>query len=221
MPTLQESGGVAAVGAAITFIIGFALYIVLLVPAGYGSLEIDAVKHAAFLVEHRNTMYAWNLIIYVLFGMLLVIVTLALHERLKEDAAGLMRTATAFGLIWCTLVIASGMVANIGASVVVELFAKEPALAATVWWSLMILVNGLGGGNEIVGGVWLLLVSLSILRSTALPRVLGYLGVVVGVAGIVTVIPLLQEAGSVFGLGLILWFAWVGMRLLRPTKGAS
>ena len=220
MPTLQESGGVAAVGAAITFIIGFALYIVLLVPAGYGSLEIDAVGHAAFLVEHRNTMYAGIDPLDVLFGMLLVIVTLALHA-----IQGGRRWVDANGNRLRAHLVHSGHRQrhgrDLGASVVVELFAKEPALAATVWWSLMILVNGLGGGNEIVGGVWLLLVSLSILRSTALPRVLGYLGVVVGVAGIVTVIPLLQEAGSVFGLGLILWFAWVGMRLLRPTKGAS
>jgi hypothetical protein len=130
----------------------------------------------------------------------------------------LMRTATAFGLIWATLVIASGMVANIGAGVVTGLYADEPALAASVWLSLMIVVNGLGGGNEIVGGLWLLLVSLSVLRSSDLPRALGYLGVVVGLAGLVTMIPLLQEAGSVFGLGMIAWFVWAGIQLLRRER---
>ncbi|MBC8027224.1 MAG: DUF4386 family protein [Steroidobacteraceae bacterium] len=217
MLTFQKSGGWAAFGAAATFIIGFTLYFALLIPAGYGSLEIDAVKHAAFLVENRSLLYAWNLIIYVIFGMLLVVVSLALHDRLKTSVDGLMQTATAFGLIWATLVIASGMVANIGASVVTQLFAKEPELAGTVWLSLMMIVNGLGGGNEIVGGVWVLLVSAAILRSRALPRAFGYLGLAAGLAGVITMIPPLHEAGSIFGLGLIVWFVWLGILLLRRT----
>ena len=58
MLTLQKPGGWAAFGAAITFIIGFAVYTTLLIPAGYGSLKIDAAKHAAFLVEHRSLLRA-------------------------------------------------------------------------------------------------------------------------------------------------------------------
>lgn len=219
-PQVQKLGGISAIAAAATFVTGFALYFSLLIPAGYGSLKVDPVKHAAFLVENRSTMYAWNLIIYVVFGILLVVLTLALHERLKAGAPALMRMAAAFGLIWATLVIASGMVANIGAAVVVELYARDPAQAASVWLSLMLLVNGLGGGNEIVGGLWLLLVSLAILRSSELPRALGYFGAVIGGIGLLTTIPPLQELGSAFGLGLIAWFVWLGSRLLRPSKHA-
>ena len=221
MHSLQRSGGVAALGAAITFVIGFALYFALLIPAGYGSLKIDAVKHAGFLVQNQTVMYVWNLIIYVIFGVLLVTLTLALNERLKTQAPVLMRLATAFGLIWATLVIASGMIANVGAGVVVELYGRQPEAAATVWLSLMVMINGLGGGNEIVGGLWLMLVSLSVLRVPALPRALGYLGIVVGMAGLVTTIPMLREAGSAFGLGLIVWFVWVGIKLLQTPGDAA
>ena len=84
---------------AVTFVARFWLYFVLLMPAGYGSLKVDPVKHAAFLVDHRVTMYAWNLTIYVVFGVLLVVLVLALYERLKAGSPALMQCATAFGLI--------------------------------------------------------------------------------------------------------------------------
>jgi len=215
MGNLQKYGGVSALAAAGTFVAGFAFYFSLLIPAQYGSLKIDPVKHAAFLVEHRALMYAWNLTIYVFFGALMVVLALALHERLKLRSPNLMRSATAFALIWATLVIASGMVANIGADVVAELYAKDPAQAAVVWLSLSVVVNGLGGGNEIVGGLWLLLVSLAALRTNGLPRLLSYFGVIVSAAGLLSAIPPLKELGAAFGLGLILWFLGTGIALLR------
>lgn len=216
MNRLQKPGGFSAFGAAATFVIGFALYFTLLIPARYGSLKVDAVQHAAFLVEHHDTMVVWNLIIYVVFGLLLVVLALALHERLKSGAPDLMRTATAFGLIWATLVIASGMIANIGTGVIVELYGKDPAQAAMVWLTMAFVVNGLGGGNEIVGGLWLLLVNLAALRSKRLPTALGWFGIAVSVAGLLTTVPPLKELGSAFGIGLIGWFVWVGFVLLRP-----
>ncbi len=218
MNNLQKYGGMSAMAAAATFVAGFWLYFTLLIPAQYGSLKVAPVKHAAFLVEHRTTMYAWNLIIYVVFGILMVILALALYERLKTGAPALMRTATAFALIWATLVIASGMVANIGTDIIVQLYDKDPALAASFWLSSMLVVNGLGGGNEIVGGIWLLLVSLAALRSHGLPKAMSYFGVVISVAGLLTTIPPLKELGSVFGLGLIAWFAWAGVQLLRNGR---
>lgn len=215
MLKLQKLGGLAALAAAGTFLVGFYVYFTLLIPAGYGSLKVDALKHASFVVEHRALMYAWNLVIYVLFGMLLVVLALALYDILKPQAPALMRVATAFALVWASLVIASGMIANIGVGMIATLLTKDSAQAAALWLSLMLVVNGLGGGNEIVGGLWLLLVSLAALRSNHLPRLLSYLGLVVSAAGLLTTIPPLQELGSVFGLGLIAWFIWLGVVLLR------
>jgi hypothetical protein len=114
------------------------------------------------------------------------------------------------------------MTANIGASVVVDLYAGDPAQAAGVWLAIDPVIEGLGGGTEIVGGLWTLLVSWAALRSGGLPRVLNYLGVIVGLAGVLSAVPLLTEpAVMVFGLAQIVWFVWLAIVLLRTSASAE
>ena len=219
MKDMQKMGGVAALIMAATFLVGMALLFTLL--AGYGSLDVDPVQNVAFLADNQAIIYIWYLVIYVVFGVFLVVLALALYERLKAGSPAMVQTATAFGLIWAGLMFASGMVANIGAGVVIDLYGKDPAQAASVWLSLQFVIDGLGGGNEIVGGLWVLLLSWAALRSGGLPKALNYLGVVVSVAGLVTVVPALGEVGAVFGLGSIVWFIWLGIVMLRDSTSST
>jgi hypothetical protein len=222
MTNLQRVGGVAALLEAATFVVGFALFATLLASADYGSLDVDPAEHVAFLADNQTVLYVWHLIVYVAFGAFLVVLTLALHERLRAGSPAIAQIATAFGMIWATLVIATGMVENIGAGVVVDLYNNDSPQAEPVWLSLAFVTDGLGGGNEIVGGLWVLLASWAALRAGALPHALNYLGTVVSVAGILTVVPALGEiGGAVFGLGLIVWFIWLGVFLLRDNPGSA
>lgn len=51
---------------------------------------------------------------YVIFGVFLAVLVLALHERLKIKAPALSQISSVFGLVWVGLIIATGMIANIG-----------------------------------------------------------------------------------------------------------
>lgn len=62
-----------------------------------------------------------------------------------------------------------------------------------------------------------MLVSWTALRAGGLPRGVNYLGLVIGAAGILTVVPMLNMLGFVFGLGAIIWFIAVGIVLLRSS----
>ena len=68
-----------------------------------------------------------------------------------------------------------------------------------------------------LGGLWVLLVTIAGLRGV-LPRRLGWLGLVVGIAGLISVIPPLQSAVYVFGLLQLVWFPWLGISLLRTSR---
>ncbi|MBO6503414.1 MAG: DUF4386 family protein [Kordiimonadaceae bacterium] len=206
---LQKFGGLAALFEAAAYIFGFWLFLGYLDPTGYE-------KKVAFLAETQTAQYIGNIVIYTLFGVFLVVLALALHERLKTGAEALMQTATVFGFIWAGLVIATGMIAVVGADAVVALNATDPTGAASLLQSISTIQEGLGGGVEVVGGIWLLLLSIAGLRGLRLPKPLNYLGILVGAAGTLTIIPPISEVGAaIFGLGQIVWFLWVGIALLR------
>lgn len=213
MVTLQKAGGIAALVEALAYVVGFTVIATLLNP---GNTEgWSQAQKLSFLLERKTLFQMWTLFIYVVFGVVLVVLAVALHERLKTKAEALMPIATSFGLIWAGLVISSGMVASVGLEMVAKLHSHDVAQAVSAWAVIGTVQDGLGGGVEIVGGLWLLLISTASLRSSALPRILSYLGIAVGMAGILTVAPPLSELGAVFGLGQILWFAWIGVLMLR------
>ncbi len=214
---LQKLGGVSALIQAALYITGFALFLTVLDPSGYeGNLQ-----KLTFLSDRELALYIANTLIYVVFGVVLVVLVLALHARLKDPSPEWMNTATAFGLIWAGLVIASGMIANIGNAAVVDLASENPDQAVLLWVALGTIQEALGGGNEIVGGLWVLLLSWAAIRSGLLPRVLNYIGVLVGLAGILTVVPSFGSLTDVFGLGQIVWFIYLGAVMLSKPTMAS
>jgi hypothetical protein len=105
--------------------------------------------------------------------------------------------------------------------VVVDLYGKDPAQAASVWLALDSVETGLGGADSITGGLWVLLMSWAALRAGGLPKALNYLGAVVGAAGLLTVVPALEMLALVFGLGQIVWFVWLGIVMLRSGPSAA
>jgi len=96
-------------------------------------IVVDPVQQVALFVDNQAITYIMNLIMYVAVGIFLVVLALALYERLKADSPAIMQIATAIGLIWACLLIGSGMVANSGLETVVDLYGKDPVQAATVW----------------------------------------------------------------------------------------
>ena len=112
MNNLQKWGGIAALGHAAVYLVALALGVTLMFPI----LDAGPEQYLQFLADNQSLVYLWNLISYWGSAITLVVMVLALYERLKGRSPALMQTATAFGLIWAGLIIASGnlMLRNIG-----------------------------------------------------------------------------------------------------------
>jgi hypothetical protein len=217
MKNLQKIGGIAALIGAATNLFALVTLITLLEPKGYGS--DDPGQIVAFLADNQAIMRAWYQIIWLVFGVCLILLSLVLYERLKAGSPALAQVVTTFTLIWAVLVIVIGALSINNLSTVVELYGKNPAQAATVWLTLDSVETGLGagGGETIVTALWFLLLSWAALWARELPRVLNYLGVVLGVAGILSVVLASLGLSAVYGLGLIIWFVWLGIVMLRRS----
>lgn len=214
MKNLQKIGGIAALIGAATNLLAIVMFITL-APKGLGS--DDPGQSVAFLADNQVIMRIWYLIIYLVFGVSLIFLSLALYERLKTGSPVLAQAVTIFGLLWAVLVIVMGTLSINDLSTVVKLYGENPAQAATVWVTLNAVETGLGnnGGETFVNALWFLLLSWAALRARELPRGLNYLGVMTGVAGILSVVLALPALTAVYGLGLIIWLGWLGIFLLR------
>ena len=80
----------------------------------------DPGRRVALFVEKQMVIFSTNMVMYVFFGVLLVVLS-ALYDR----APAIMQVATAIGIIWAGSLIASGMVSNAGIDPVVALYAKD------------------------------------------------------------------------------------------------
>ena len=121
MKTLQKFGGLAALYLAAAYLVGIVLFLVVL---DYPSITEPAQK-VALLVDMQLVTFVTNLVMYVFFGVILVILVLALYDRLKSGAAPLVQVATVIGVIWAGSLVASGMIANAGIAPVVALMANK------------------------------------------------------------------------------------------------
>ena len=219
MSTLQKWGVLSAFMGAATYIFGFALLTTLLAPSGYGMDDADPAKIVAFIVDNQGLMSLWNLTIYVVNGAFLVVLAIVLFDRFKPHAPALAQAAMSFGAIWATLIIGAGMVANVGNAAVAARYGSDPQQAVAMWEIFYNVEIGLGGGNEIVGGIWALVLGTAMLKTGLLPRLLAWFSLVIGIAGLSTVLPFAAEAGAaVFGLGYIVWFVWVGIAFMRSRS---
>jgi hypothetical protein len=212
MKTLQKVGGFSALYMAASHLIGIVIFLVVL---DYLSIA-DPAQKVALNVEKQTVIFSTNLLMYVFFGFTLIILSLAMYDRIKSGTSALIQVTTAIGIIWAGSLIASGMVANAGLTTVVALYTKDPAQAVLTFQGIEAVTNGLGNANgEILGGMWTLLVSLAALRTGEFPKGLNILGAIVGTMGIITIIPVLTNFTGLFGVGQIIWFVWLGIVLLR------
>ena len=215
----SRAGAVGALTAAATFIVGIALFVTSL--SDYTEGDSTVAESVDFLVSHQTTLFAWYFVIFLVFGVAIIPLARALHRRLADVSPQLADIGAVFAYIWAGLMFATGMISNIGITAVADLDETDPAAAEALWSSIDTVTDGLGGGNELVGGMWILLVSLAAWGTKRLPKGLNVLGIISAAAGLITLVPGLSDVGMIFGLGSIPWFTWTGIVLLRGSETAA
>ncbi|RUO41973.1 hypothetical protein CWE22_07470 [Pseudidiomarina aestuarii] len=170
----------------------------------------DINERIGYVVAEQGLIQFAYLLGYLIFGVLLLVSVQAIHNRFLGVSRHLLNSASLFGFIWVVLMMCAGMIALVGMNTMIMLYSKDPQAAAILFYSYTMVVNALGGGIELVGGMWVLLLSIVGLRSHIFPRLLCWVGFLVGAFGVLTVIPSLPFIKEVFGLTQIVWFIWVG-----------
>jgi hypothetical protein len=201
---VQKIGGIAALGHTAALVVGMVLSFTLMFPL----LNATPDQAQKFLAGHQILVHLWKLIVDGGSVITLVILLLALYERFKPGAPTLMQAAVVFGFLWAGLTIGTTNLTLHNLGVVPNLHGSVPAQAAA-WTAL-------------VRSLWVLLLSLAAVRTRGLTKAPGYVGVLLGIIGSLTMIPSLAEAMFViFGPGMMVWSAWVGIIMLRHSAAMT
>ena len=214
MKALQKTGGISALICAATYLVSMGLLVTLLAP--FMDPAMQFTEFMDFFLANQAIIFTWHLLMYLVNGVCLVILALALFDRLKAGSPALAQAATVFGLIWAVFVFASGFITLYGWELLAGLYRSDPAQAASLKPVLDMITTGLDHSDRFLGCLWVLLISWAALRAGLLPKALNYLGLAIGVPGIIsTAFPAITALGLAFGLGIIVWWIWLGIVLLR------
>jgi hypothetical protein len=201
MKDIQKIGGFAALGHTTTQVIGMILSFTFMYPL----LDASPDQALKFLADHQTLVLVWTAIVDWGTALTLLIMLLALYILLKPDVQKMITKATILGVVWASLIIGTGdlMLKNFG--VVANLHGNYPAQVAA--WTVL------------ARSLWVLLLGITILRSDKLPKILGYLGLVLGLVGNLTLVPTLAESMLMFfGPGMMIWSTWLGIAMLRRNS---
>lgn len=207
MKNLQSVGGVAALIQALGFLAILAIFLVILPSQGF-TLPTD-LSNPTKVAAAAPTLGLLNWVT-VLFSLTIVVVILALYERLQARAPNRLRLAVAAAVVASGLFLATSMVGIVGG----PLLAQNPAAGAT----LGALNQGLLDAARFAAGWSALLWGWAVVTEGGLPRALGYWMLLNGVIAIlVFAVPPFQLVGLAVGL---IWSVWLGIALLREDASA-
>lgn len=212
MNNTKKIGGFCAIFLTIIYLIGIVMNATMLDTT---SIK-DPIKLVEFVMNNEAAMLIWIALLYIVFGFVLSVLSISLYRLFKETDSLINQVALGIGMMWSVLVIGSGMVHNIGMEAAIDLFATSPEKAGELYRVIQTVHVGLGGGIEIVGAIWTLLIAVLGFKYGVFAKWVNVLGVVVGIAGILTIIPpLFNSVIMIFALGQMVWWIGVGVNMIR------
>jgi len=185
----------------------------------------DAVTTAANILAHRN-LFEWGFTAYLIEMAGQIAMTALFFDLLKPAGETISRLAAYLGLAGCVIKTVSRLfyiapLFVLGGSGYLKVFGKEQLQALAL---LLLKVNDRGAGIALAFfGFYAILTGYLIIKSTFLPRILGFLSVIAGVGWLAFLYPPLgyrlffyiAPFGLLGALGLIVWLLVFGVNEQR------
>lgn len=178
-------------------------------------LNKGAEERLAFILESGHILQAWYFVIYVIFGICLITLNVGLRRWLMPSSSAMLQLSFITGWIWAAYVFASGLISILAIQYLLSLPYENQK---TIWYAIYSIQSGLGEGVEWVGGLWMIFLSLHILKHGRNHAPFGFAGLVIGVCGALTMLPSLALAGAVFGVSQTFWFIALGQILFACAR---
>lgn len=168
------------------------------------------------LVLDSNHFILWNVVVYFVYGVSLLYLTINLFFNVRQKEPELAIGILVMGGIWSGLMFLSGGLAIELINSVEGLQALNCELAIEVWTIGSLLHESIGGGNELIGAIWVGLISCALPSRIGATLVTKFLGYAATFFGLCTLFESSETFASLFGVTLIFWFLLLHVSL--PTS---
>jgi hypothetical protein len=214
MKNLQKAGGISALIAAATYLFAMGLVVSILKPMA--DLNLGFQEYMTFFTANKSLLFIWHFSMYIINGFCLIVLVLAIYERLKNSSPRLAKIASSSGFIWAAFVFLSGLILNYGTEALISLYGKNQAQAEMLKNVLDTITMGIDSSDKLLGCLWVGLVSIAAIKKKVFPKTINIFGLVISLAGLIgTIIPALLSISYIFGVGAIVWWLAVGIYMLR------
>lgn len=206
MTFFKKLAVISAVYGGLSYIGGIFVYLQLL---QYDSAT-SASEQLAIIGNNPVLVHITTLHIYIIFSFGMIALATYLYLKLKDQQPILGLLSLITGVLWVTILIASGFISMAVTTLLMNGTATSDLTSA--WQAIDIISNALGGGNELIGGVFTGLLSLTMYKARFCGVATSMLGALVCIGGTISALPYLADIGiGIFVISQILWFfslAW-------------
>jgi hypothetical protein len=108
-----------------------------------------------------------------------------------------------------------------GQEALIGLYSKSSTQAETFKDALTLITLGIDSSDRCLGSLWVVLSSLAALKSKALPKILNFFGIAIGVLSfsLGLIMPVNDSSASfLFGIGAIVWWIALGLYMLKKQQ---
>lgn len=219
----QRAAGIAGVVAGVGLLVEGAFWTI----SGWTPQTWDVPSTALDFLAESGTVLRVGVFAGALNLVFAVLLVAGLADRIRPAAPTSAAGTLYFGVIG---IAAHGLVPIalwLGIPMFLDLAARDTALAEGSWGGFAVFLAAAGGLGSLFAGLSTLAVGWAGVTKKALPRLLSWTAVIVGVATVLTVLaahtPLAPVAGAAYLPSLVLAIVfriWAGVHLLR-TAGSE
>ena len=211
--SVQRTGGVAAIALGIAIIAEIVVFLVYAPSLGvsFGDLS-DTTKFLDVLIRGR-AVFSYEALAFACASIFAIALVRALDQRLRKGAPELSATAAIVGYAAFVVLALDFQVRAAFAHMSTAEVSRDAAMLAGP--AILIVGRSLSEVFSISGGAYFALVSVAVLRVGALPRPLGWLGLVTAAAGVVSIFAGIDPAPQLL---IMVWSFWTGAVLLTQSE---
>jgi len=181
-------------------------------------INLNPEQRFRFILTHGLFFQLWYFIIFVVFGGCLLVLIRGIRHWTATQENLSYHLSTLLGFIWASYTFCCGLIAIFTIEYLLSIPSEQQS---PVWYVIYAIQIGMGDGIEWIGGLWLIVTSIHLLKNHKEPLILHQFGFIVGCIGCLTLLPTLADAGAVFGLMQIVWFCWIAIIMYRSPQNTD